>query len=178
MRTLLPPYAHPRPHADPDPDTTVVVDAPERTGELGAAATLGYVDLEFGARSLAEVLTEVDRWATYPVVGLFFDQAPTSAYAVGPVALALRVSRRRGLHRLVLNPGAPAHPLYRELGVAICTFEGSWLQYQRWTGEGTRPGDGHLVHGVPTAHLPAARHLLAWRQAGFGLATDAVRPRR
>ena len=36
------------------------------------------------------------------------------------------------------------------------------------------PGDGHLVHGVPTALLTAARHLMGRRGAGFGLATDAA----
>jgi hypothetical protein len=36
-----------------------------------------------------------------------------------------------------------------------------------------RPGDGHIVHGVPTALLTAARRLMGRRGAGFGLATDA-----
>jgi hypothetical protein len=36
-----------------------------------------------------------------------------------------------------------------------------------------RPGDGHIVHGVPTPLLTAARRLMGRRGAGFGLATDA-----
>jgi len=60
--------------------------------------------------------------------------------------------------------------------VRVCSFEGTWSAYQRWSGDGARPGDGHLVHDVPTALLTAARELLARRGAGFGVATDAHRP--
>ena len=74
---------------------------------------------------------------------------------------------------MVLNPGVPTHPLYRDLGVRICTFEGPWSAYQSWDGDGVRPGDGHIVHGVPPALLTAARRLMGRRGAGFGLATDA-----
>lgn len=178
MRTLFPPYAPPPAGTVLDPDTTVVL-RPPTTGPLPAygpdVVLLGQVDLDHAGRSLADVLADIDRWAEHPVAGIFFDRAPGNPFSVGAVALALRVARRRGLHRLVLNPGAPTHPLYRDLGVAICTFEGPWLHYQRWSPEGTAPGDGHLVHDVPTAQLPLARHLLAWRGAGFGVATDAHR---
>jgi len=137
---------------------------------------LGYVDLGYAARPVADILTDVRRWHRYPVEGIFFDQAPTSPFGMGPVALAVRLARRSGLPAAVLNPGVPTDARYRDLGVALCTYEGHWSDYQRWSAEGTEPGDGHLVYGVPAAQLPAAESLFAVRKAGFGLLTDLDLP--
>jgi hypothetical protein len=154
-----------------DAETWIVLDAP---GERRSAhQVLGRVDLDWGGRSLADVLADVDAWRQDGAEGLFLDRAPAGASGVGPVALTVRLAARRGLHRVVLNPGVPTHPLYRDLGVRICTFDGPWSAYQGWDGDGVRPGDGHLVHGVPTGLLTAARRLMGRRGAGFGLATDA-----
>lgn len=171
MRTLFPPYAHPAPAFPHDDDTWLVQEHPGRRSSRHR--TLGRIDLDWGGRSLADVLGDVDRWRDDGAEGLFLDRAPAGAGGVGPVALTVRLAARRGLHRVVLNPGVPAHPLYRELGVRICTFDGPWSAYQGWVGEGVRPGDGHLVHGVPAELLTAARRLMGRRGAGFGLATDA-----
>ena len=174
MKTLFPSYAHPSPGLPLDADTWLVVDRP---GEPRTAQQcLGRIDLDLGGRSLADVLTDVDAWRADGVQGLYLDRAPASSAGVGPVALTVRLAARRGLHRVVLNPGVPTHPLYRDLGVRICTFEGPWSAYQGWSGSGGLPGDGHLVHGVPTALLTAARRLMGRRGAGFGLATDARPP--
>jgi hypothetical protein len=120
------------------------------------------------------VLAEVEAWRSDGVSGLFLDRAPTGRRGVGPVALTMRLAARRGLHRVVLNPGGPPDPLYRELGARICTFDGPWSDYRCWPGDGDHLGDGHLVHGVPTTLLTAARRLMGRRGAGFGLATDAT----
>ncbi len=179
IRTLFPAWARHGSGTPLDDGAWLVLDDADACAGPGAdpsAPALGRVDLDHGARSLADVLTDIDSWTALGVPGLFLDRAPVNRYAVGPVALAVRVARRRGLDRIVLNPGAPTDPLYRDLDVRICTFEGTWAAYQRWSGGGARPGDGHLVYGVPTALLTAARHLLARRGAGFGVATDAPGP--
>ncbi|GAB1693977.1 Spherulin-4 [Krasilnikovia sp. M28-CT-15] len=174
MKTLFPAYAHPSPELELDADTWVVQ---ERPGERGSFhQVLGRIDLDWGSRSLADVLAAVDAWRGDGVEGLFLDRAPAGPGGVGPVALTIRLAARRGLHRVVLNPGVPTHPLYRDLGVRICTFDGSWTAYQGWAGDGARQGDGHLVHGVPPQLLTAARRLMGRRGAGFGLATDASPP--
>jgi hypothetical protein len=175
VKTLFPSYAHPSPGTALDADTWLVVDRPgdRPAGRDSPEQCLGRIDLDWGGRSLADVLTDVDAWRADGVQGLFLDRAPAGATGVGPVALTVRLAARRGLHRVVLNPGVPTHPLYRDLGVRICTFEGPWSAYQGWAGNGVLPGDGHLVHGVPTALLTAARRLMGRRGAGFGLATDA-----
>ena len=172
MKTLFPPYAHPSPDLPLDGDTWIVRDLPGERRSLHQS--LGLIDLDWGSRSLADVLADVDAWREDGVEGLFLDRAPAGSGGVGPVALTIRLAARRGLHRVVLNPGVPTHPLYRDLGVRICTFEGPWSAYQSWDGDGSRPGDGHIVHGVPNSLLTAARRLMGRRGAGFGLATDAT----
>ena len=172
MKTLFPPYAHPSPELELDAETWIVREQPGDRRTLHQS--LGRIDLDWGSRSLADVLADVDAWRADGVEGLFLDRAPAGSGGVGPVALTVRLAARRGLHRVVLNPGVPTHPLYRDLGVRICTFEGPWSAYQGWAGTGVLPGDGHLVYGVPTALLTAARRLLGRRGAGFGLATDAT----
>ncbi len=171
MNSLFPPYAQPTAGLVLDTGTWIVRDLP---GERNTAhQSLGRIDLDWGSRSLADVLADVDSWRADGVEGLFLDRSPAGSAGVGPVALIIRLAARRGLHRVVLNPQAPTHPLYRELGTRICTFEGPWSAYQGWDGEGARAGDGHLVYGVPSSLLTAARRLMGRRGAGFGLATDA-----
>jgi len=171
MKTLFPPYAPPAPGLALDTETWIVRERPGERSTLHQS--LGQVDLDWGTRSLADVLADVEAWRCDGVEGLFLDRAPAGSGGVGPVALTIRLAARRGLHRVVLNPGVPADPLYRDLGMPICSFEGSWSAYQSWTGDGSRPGDGHIVYGVPVALLTAARRLMGRRGAGFGLATDA-----
>jgi Spherulation-specific family 4 len=143
---------------------------------LSGVPVLGYVDLGWAARPVADLLDDVTRWVDEPVAGVFLDHAPTSPFSVGPVALAIRVARRAGLESVVLNPGVPTDPLYRTLPATVCTFEGSWLEYQRWSGEGSEPGDVHLVHSVPADRHAAARELLDRRGAAAGLVTDRTPP--
>lgn len=174
MKTLFPPYAHPPAGLAPDPGTWIVQDRPGAPRSVHQM--LGRVDMAGGTRSLADVLAEVEAWRADGVAGLFLDRAPAGTGGLGPVALTIRLAARRGLHRVVLNPGVPADPLYRELGARICTFDGPWSAYCGWPGDGVHAGDGHLVHGVPTTLLTAARRLMGRRGATFGLATDASPP--
>ena len=197
MKILLPLYTHPATDpgawlaaAELGTEVVVVVNVHNgpgvevETAYLSATALLargevpmlGYVDLGYAARPLADILTDVQRWLRYPVRGIFFDQAPTSPFGAGPVALAVRVARRAGLPTVVLNPGVPTDTIYRELDAAICTYEGSWSDYRRWSGEGAMPGDGHLVYGVPIPEQEAAQDLLVQRGATFGLTTELTLP--
>jgi hypothetical protein len=188
---LLPLYAHPevapaawRAAASLAGELSVVVRDARNPGVAAAAArltaagvpVLGLVDAGFATRRVAELAAEVTGWSGRPVSGLFLDQAPTSPFCLGPVALAVRAARRAGLSTVVLNPGVPPDPLYRDLGVPICTFEGAWTDYRRWSGAGSRPGDGHLVHSVPAGSVAAAWALLRQRRAGWGLVTDRTPP--
>ncbi len=189
---LLPLSAHPatdpvawRRVAGYGPRLTVVAKVPPEDPDvvlavhrlvLAGVAVLGHVDTVFATRPVADLLRDVVRWLEVPVAGIFLDQTPTSPFSVGPVAMAVRTARQAGLDRVVLNPGAPPDPLYRQLGAAVCSFEGDWDTYRRWDGEGSTPGDGHLVHSVPVSALPAAWRMLRVRGAGFGVVSDRTPP--
>jgi hypothetical protein len=151
-----------------DPTWTTATQRLVRAG----ATVIGYVDLAFGARPVEHVRAELGRWAGYPVRGIFFDQAPTSPYSIGPVAVAVRGARRIGFDTLLVNPGRPADSIYRGLGAVLCTFQGSWDEYLAGTQEGVRHGDAHLVHSVPYAQVKYAYELMRGRGARFGLATS------
>lgn len=191
LPTLLPLFAHPQedPTAwraavaaaarltvvvrDPDADPVVAAASAELAG--AGAVTLGLVDIAYATRPVSDLLAEVRQWARRQAAGVFLDRVPTSPFSIGPVAVAARTARRAGL-RVVLNPAAAIDRLYRELGCAVCSFEGSWRDYQRWTGRGAQPGDGHLVHSVPRQSQPDAWELLRERAAGFGLVTERTAP--
>ncbi len=145
-----------------------------RLAAAGVTA-LGRVDARFATRPVADLRGAVAGWARCPVSGVFLDQTPTSPFSIGPVALAVRAARRVGL-QVVLNPATVPDPLYRVLGAQLCTFEGTWEQYRDWSGHGTQPGDGHLVHSVPPERTGEAHALLRQRRAGFGLVTDLTPP--
>jgi hypothetical protein len=130
------------------------------------------VSLGYATRPLDDVIGELDRWAALPVVGVFLDHAPAGRHQIGPVVHAVRAARRCGLHRLVLNSGLPVDPTYRRLDATICTFEGSWNEYRAWSGDGSQPGDGHLVFGVPPAERDIARALVVARRAGLLLVAE------
>jgi hypothetical protein len=162
------------PGSELDPTWTTATQRLVRSG----ATVIGYVDLGFGARPAEQLRAELSHWAGYPVRGIFFDQAPTSPYSIGPVAVAVREARRLGFDTLLVNPGRPADSIYRGLGAVLCTFEGSWQEYLAGTMEGVRPGDAHVVHSVPWSEIGHAYELMQGRGARYGLATiePALRP--
>jgi hypothetical protein len=197
MNRLLPLYLHPA--AEPaawdavcgHPESlTVVVNVaggpgpgldPVYTAAIGrltgaGVTVLGVVDLTRATRPVGEVRVDVGRWAGYRVDGIFFDQVPTSPFSIGPVAAAVRAARRVGLGPLLLNPGVPPDRRYRDLDATVCAYEGPWARYRAWAGAGARPGDAHLVYGVPVPELPVAWQLMADRGARYGLATDRAPP--
>ena len=135
----------------------------------GGATPLAQVSLGYATRPVADVVSEIAHWASYPFAGVFFDHAPSGPYQVGPVVAAVRAAERHGLGWQVLNAGVPVDPAYRLLDVTVCTFEGSWSDYLLWPAEECRPGDGHLVFDVPASQLVVARELIEARAAGLAL---------
>jgi hypothetical protein len=168
-----PPARSTTPTAGPTPGryTAALVDGIARLAAAGVKP-LGHVSLGYATRPLDDVIGELDRWSDLPVVGVFLDHAPAGRHQIGPVVHAVRAARRRGLRRVVLNPGLPVDPTYRWLDATICTFEGSWSEYRAWSGEDSQPGDGHLVFGVPPAERDIARAFVVARRAGLLLVAE------
>ena len=72
MKTLFPPYAHPSPELELDAETWIVRELPGERRSLHQS--LGRIDLDWGSRSLADVLADVDAWREDGVEGLFLDR--------------------------------------------------------------------------------------------------------
>jgi hypothetical protein len=195
VRTLVPINVHPvaaplawEALAGSGPDATAVIDIakgpgtgrdPYYTRAISRLAgfgvgLLGYIDLGFATRPVDRILADVGRWAGYPVNGVFLDRAPASPFAIGPAAVAIQMAHRVGFTETVLNPGGPPDPSYRRLPASICVFDGTWEQYRAWSCIGHRPGDGHVVHGVPPRERSAAHDLVAARGAGFAMLTTSA----
>jgi hypothetical protein len=159
---------------DAEPWTALAEGIARLTG--AGVQPLGHVTLGYATRPLVDVLGDIARWAVLPVVGIFLDNAPAGPFQVGPVVHSVRAARRAGLTTVVVNPGVPVDPIYRRLEATICTFEGSWGEYVEWTAEGTEPGDGHIVYGVPPYEWGVAWALIGARRAGLVLVTDRTTP--
>jgi len=156
---------------EPDVARLLTIYAHPVAGPVAAGVPLGYIDLGFGSRPVEVVRAELADWSAQAVGGIFFDQVPTSPFSIGPVAMAVRAARRLGFDTVLINPGRPTDSLYRGLGATVCTFEGDWIDYQEGTPDGVRPGDGHVVHGVPAERTDACLDLMRGRGAAWGVAT-------
>jgi hypothetical protein len=167
------------------PDVTVVVNVHNGPGAgydpaygyasaaLAAAGIpmVGYVDLDYGSRPMADVHDDVSRWRLYPVGGVFFDRSPSHAGSLAWVSEA--AARVRG--QVILNPGTRPDAGYAALADLVCTFEGPWLKYRLTPAQPDWPNAAHLVYGVPSDDLATARRRLDSRVA-HGLITDLDLP--
>jgi hypothetical protein len=155
-------------------------EAVRRAQEAGMRV-LGYVATGYGARGVAEVGANVDRYAAwYGVDGILLDEAAGSAELLAHYrALA---SRARGDGRLVvLNPGVVPTREYFDLADVVVTFEGPassygsalarmpvWLQ--------TLPA-GRIAHLVYGAAWSEARGVaLAGAHAGYVYVNSGALP--
>jgi hypothetical protein len=192
MTTLLPLYVYPA--DDPDAwsavtrhatELTTIVNVHNGPGErydptygyaIAALATagvprLGYVDLDYGRRPMADVEADIAAWRWYPVDGMFFDQAPSDAPSLDWVGRA--AGQVRG--DVVLNPGTRPDDGYSGLADLVCTFEGPWLRYRATPVEPDWPNAAHLVYEVPLDEFRTATRRLRKRVA-HGLVTDLAMP--
>ncbi|MEU8960855.1 MULTISPECIES: spherulation-specific family 4 protein [unclassified Streptomyces] len=146
---------------------------PVETLRSAGVRVLGYVDLDYGTRPLADVVRDIDRHrAWYGTDGCFFDRAPADRTGLPFVRQATRAARRAGATTLVLNPGVHPAPGYLRLADLVVTFEGHWSTY---VSTFSRPGWAdrqpperlcHLVYGVPGALLALALRTTGDRGAG------------
>ena len=143
---------------------------------------VGYVHTSYGARSIAEVNGEIDRWYQfYPTIdGIFFDEVGTGpdAAATGCDASCTTVRQYyqqtyNKVHTVggplqndvILNPGTPPATAWMfdtPAGDEVVVFEGSADNYLAWTPPAwvlSQPGTDfvHLVYAVTSAQFTAVR---------------------
>jgi hypothetical protein len=188
MTILLPMYVHPL----DDPDgwetlaryadaVTAVVNVHDGPGEdpdgsyrsvtdnlrVAGVDMIGYVDLDYGARSCRDVWRDIIGWERYPLSGLFFDRVTADESGLDRVARTVRAADCP----VVLNPGTHPHPDYAGLAATVCTFEGAWSRYRAQAPGRDWPNAAHLVYGVPPVAVDEARALVRQR-VSCGLVTD------
>lgn len=217
QRTLWPGYVNPNWWAGfPNPWTTWASAAPQgqdREGSIavmnpasgpGAAVVsdwsfvtnqargqghrvIGYVDTNYGARPLPDVLTEVDRYyAWYTVDGIMFDRMsnnPTFAWYYQSLYALVKSKAPKVL--VVGNPGATAVTDWQLKGARssdlLINYEDTLTNYLAWTPPvwvSMYPAAtfAHLVHGCTVADLPAAVAHSKTTRAGYRYVTDDVLP--
>lgn len=157
---------HNGPGDEADPAYPKVLD---RLNDAGVRI-LGYIDTDYGGRSLARITADVDAWlARYGVHGVFLDQVASGLDRLDHYADVTLAARARGADYVVLNPGTMPHPGYLDLANITITFEGPWPDYQElaepaWVGSVPPTRFAHLVHQAPDAAAVRAAVTLAGRR--------------
>ena len=142
---------------------------------------LGYVDLDYGRRDLAEVLRDAAHWRRrYGVHAVMLDRFPSGREPRDVTDAALRAVaglRAEGAGPVAGNPGiVPVPELARVLDIT-CEFEGTGRDYLRE--ERTLPatrGSWHLVHSCAAEELPAVAAAAARRAVDHVFVTDDTMP--
>ena len=123
------------PGAAPDPEYRRAIAAAQAAG----SRVLGYVPTTWGARPVADVEADVERYRTwYSVNGVFFDEAASDEAHIGHYRALVDHARAKGATFVVLNPGLVPARGYFEIADVVVTFEGPIAAYR--------------------AHRPARRH--------------------
>ncbi|MEU2282831.1 spherulation-specific family 4 protein [Streptomyces sp. NPDC013178] len=163
------------PGARPDPHCL------EAAGRLRTAGVrvLGRLDLAYGARAFAEVVSDASRYLDwYQVGGFLLDRCPAERSALPEVRRT--VGTLRTLHdalHVVLGHGTHPYPGYADNADQLVTFCGPWSDYRwsqaaDWTAAHPPERFCHLVHGVPRGHLEEALRIARWQGAATVWFTD------
>ncbi|MBS7547681.1 spherulation-specific family 4 protein [Dietzia massiliensis] len=149
---------------------------------------LGYVDTDYGRRSLRDIRTDVRRWREeYGVTSVFLDQVASGigsdghldARVIVPLTGLVHALRRDGARVIAGNPGAVPHPWILRLLDITCVRETDLETHL--TGPGEPPGGvdpsrvWHLVYDCPPDRAREAIDRSVELGAGYvGLAADAL----
>jgi spherulation-specific family 4 protein len=166
------------PGADALPAYRSAVRAAQRAG----ARVLGYVPTTYAERPAADVVADIDRYASwYRVDGIFLDEASHDVDRLGYYA-ALGRHVHAGADRLVvLNPGVVPASGYFDVADVVVTFEGPYAGYGAamkatpdWVRDQPPERVAHLVYGASRREAMATvRHP---QKAGYVYVTSGSMP--
>jgi hypothetical protein len=138
-----------------DPIYTSMVQAAKTAG----IQIFGYVDTNYGKRSIKLILADVDTFRKmYPIDGIFFDQTELDAAHLSYYRSLSAAMKTRKLP-LAFNPGQPIiDERYVPLANYIMTFEGALSTYQKtqfpdWSNHYPKTKFWHLVYEVPNEKM-------------------------
>ena len=153
-----------------------------RTAQRAGARVLGYVATTYGERPAADVVADIDRYASwYGVDGIFLDEASHDVARLGYYAALARHIHAGGHRLVVVNPGVVPAPEYFEVADVVVTFEGPYAGYAAamermpdWVREQPPSRVAHLVYDASREQAMAAvRHP---QKAGYVYATSGSMP--
>jgi hypothetical protein len=153
----------------------------EAAGRLRNAGVrvLGHLDLTYGARAFAEVISDAQRFLDwYQVDGFLLDRCPADRTALPEIRRTVGTLRTlRDAPHIVLGHGTHPCPGYAENADQLVTFSGSWSDYRwsqaaEWTSDHPPERFCHFVHGVPRGHLEEALRIARWQGAATIWFTD------
>jgi hypothetical protein len=135
---------------------------------------IGYVHTESGARPVADVERDIDRWSTfYDIHDIFFDEVSQSSAQLPYYRTITSYAQSHGATVTVLNPGTVPARGYFGLGSIVVTFEDTYAAYRhpgfpRWLRREPAGEQANIVYAVPNA-ADARATLAAMRRRGVGV---------
>ena len=144
--------------------------------------TLGYVPVDYGQRSVADVADEIDTWhRLYKVDGIMLDELPSTPQSLARCIHYAAAARTAGVRLLAANPGVFPPPEHLALFDVTCVFEGSALAYASfrhpdWALRVPPARLWHLVYGCAPEQVSEIGLAAARRGAGHAFGTDRFLP--
>lgn len=152
------------------------------TARTQGAMVVGYVDTGYGARALATVKAEIDKYRTwYGVNAFFFDQTPYDCAQIAYYQQVEDYVRAQAGGFIFHNPGMNPQECYLDVADVVVNFEGSEASYNAWTPApyaAGYPADRfwHIVYAVDPAHAAALLSSAASRNGGLVFLTEQDMP--
>ena len=169
------------PGYSPDPSYVSAIRAAQAAG----ITVVGYVDTNYGSRSLSAVESDVTSYYNwYGVDGVFFDQASTDcSYSSYYAALNSFVKAKSDTARTILNPGTQTSQCYVADADILLTFEGSYRSYVNsysapsWITQYSATHFWHIVYATArNAAMTRAVTMSKKRGAGYVYVTPDMLP--
>ena len=142
---------------------------------------LGYIDFDYGMRSLEDVLDDAAAWEQrYGIRGVMLDRFPSgsepgSSRAVDDALETVARLREAGVRYVAGNPGTVPAPELAHILDITCEFEGTGHDYAALELYGG-PGSWHLVHSCTPDELRAAQAIALTTGVDHVFFTDVPMP--
>lgn len=120
------------PNTSPNANYVTAVNQAKAAG----IKVLGYVYTQYGARSVAVVKADIDKYASwYKVDGIFFDEAASSATSANVSYyqdLTNYVKATDSTQFVMFNPGVVPAEQFVQMADSLSVFENDYSQYASW----------------------------------------------
>lgn len=155
---------------------------PRAVAGLRRIRILGYVPVDFGNRSVADVADDVRAWQLlYRIDGIMFDELPSAAHSLARCAQYAAIARAAGITFIAANPGVFPSLAHLNLFDVTAVFEGpagAYAEYRHpaWARNVPASRLWHLVYDCAPEQLAATQLAAGSRGAGHIFATDRSLP--